>query len=77
MNRTLAQELIFEYISNEDRDGNGKVYKYDFDFYPENKPLVLAMLRLCGVIIQPSTYKMITWDSYVDWKNHGGTDPLI
>lgn len=71
----LATILSMEYMCNEDRDGNGKIYGYDFDILDDGtKPLALASMSNMETWLQPPI--MITWQQYVDWARGTGSNPL-
>jgi hypothetical protein len=75
--RPLASILQMEFMHNEDMDGNGKVYKYDFDFYNDGtKPIALQEMRFDDSFAYNLSNVLITWESYVNWSHHGGPDPL-
>lgn len=61
----LASSLVQEYMANEDMDGNGKVYGFDFKIEDDgNKPPMLKGLEDQPEWPNPS--ESMTWDEYKD-----------
>jgi len=76
----LASRLINEFLFNEDMDGNGKVYGYDFKISNSdtNKPPVLTAIESNPDWTDPTC--SITWQQYKDWETYGNdstADPWI
>ena len=63
MTPELAEKLVSEFYNNEDLDGNGLIYGYDFKITDDSKkPAVLNILEKSPYWINPTTEK--TWDDF-------------
>lgn len=59
-----AEKLVSEFYNNEDLDGNGKIYGYDFKIKDDNKkPVILNIVEKSPYWINPTSE--IDWDTFV------------
>ena len=72
---TQAPLLISEFMSNQDADGNGKIYGVDFmiDTGDEDKPPILLGVEQNPEWNDPDC--KITWEEYMAWID-GATAPV-
>lgn len=70
-----AATLVNEFFANQDMDGNGKVYGFDFKIEDSaSKPPMLNSVELNEAWADPDT--SVNWDDLLAWSNGTGSDPL-
>jgi hypothetical protein len=70
-----AATLVNEFFANQDMDGNGKVYGYDFKIEDSaTKPPMLNSVEINDAWTDPDI--SVSWDELLLWSNGDGPDPL-
>jgi hypothetical protein len=72
---SLCTILAMEYNVNQDQDGNGKVYGFDFVIKDDgNKPPALQQMESSTLFPTPSA--SVSWSTLLAWYLSGGTSPI-